>query len=59
MRYAPNRPTVLGSVAWRSTPCHQAPYGAETSLELLSLDTTTSAARRYISSEPAGFWHPT
>jgi len=48
-RQALVRPTVLRSIAWRSTPCRQAPRDARTSLLDLSPDSHTHVARHYIS----------
>jgi len=57
-RQAPDSPNVLGSVAWRNIPCRQAPRGAGTSLEVLSPNTNTRAARRYTSSDIYWFSTP-
>jgi len=52
-RQAPgsHRPTIVGSIAWRSTPCRQVPCSAGTPLVFLSFGAHTRAAKRYISSE--------
>jgi len=50
-RHAPDRLTVLRSIAWQNIPCRQAPRGAGTPLGVLSPGAPTRAAMHYINSE--------